>query len=168
MKRVCLSLVAVGLLFLATPAFSQNDLLSEMPKKKEDYAKTETQVINTINWLESTPIKENTGKRKEQTALLIAWATGTPSVSIQIEPYVTTLSEKNPDLLALFIGGWIKYSLENDYSKDPLKCNTAGVESAVKLYKLGGMKKDKKVQKLVNMYDEGTLEDWVKKQLGKQ
>ena len=46
------------LLFLTNKTFSQTEnLLSELPDTTEEaYAKSEKQFINTVNWLESTPI----------------------------------------------------------------------------------------------------------------
>ena len=67
------------------------------------------------------------------------------------------------------MGGWTKYCLENNYSKDNLKGNLAGIRSAIKVYKLGvGLKKDKEMQKLIDLEDKGELEKWVNDQLAKK
>ncbi len=144
---------------------SAQDLLTGVPKKAEDYKATEPQVIATINWLEATPVTEQTDKRKQQSSLLVQWLMGSPSVTIELNAYIMDYCEKNTELLTAFMGGWTKYVLENNYSKDVFQGNLAGLKSLIKVYKAGGLKKDKKVQSLIKMEDEGKLEDWLKEQL---
>lgn len=139
--------------------------LSTVPKKAEEYQPTEQNAIATINWLENTPIGTETDKRKEQSKLLIEWLMGSPTVTIQLDAYIMDYCEKNTELFTLFMGGWAKYALENSYSKDALQGNLAGIRSMIKVYKAGGLKKDKKVQELVDLDASGKLEDWLKKKL---
>lgn len=141
------------------------ELLSSVPKKAEDYKETEPKVIATVNWLESTPVNEQVEKRKQQSALLVEWLMGSPSVTIELNAYIMDYCEKNKDLFTIFMGGWTKYVLENNYSKDAFEGNLAGIRSMIKVYKAGGLKKDKKVQELVDLDANGKLEDWLKGQL---
>ena len=67
------------------------------------------------------------------------------------------------------MAGWTKYSLENNYSKDNVKGSIAGIRSAIKVYKQGvALKKDKEIQKLIDLEDKGELEKWVLDQLSKK
>lgn len=86
---------------------------------KEDYATYEPQVKETIDWLLQTPLGKNGTKRKEANTFLMAWLSGSPTVSININADFIFF-KTNPELLMIFIAGWTKYSLENDYSKDQL------------------------------------------------
>jgi hypothetical protein len=43
------------------------------------------------------------------------------------------LNQKNPGLLMVFMGGWTKHTLENPSHTDPLKLNTAGVQTVLNL-----------------------------------
>ena len=63
------------------------------------------------------------------------------------------------------MGGWTKYVLENDYSEDAFQGNLAGIKSMIKVYKAGNLKKDKKMQSLVDLDAQGKLEDWLKEKL---
>jgi hypothetical protein len=135
-------------------------------KTKEDYAKYEEQIIQTANWLESTPLNQEPEKRKEANAFLVKWITGSPSVTIALNSYILPFSEKNADFLIVFMGGWAKYKLENKSVMDEIRLNVEGIKSIIKLYKLGGAQKDKTIGKLSGMSDK-ELADWVKKKMNK-
>lgn len=146
----------------------------EVPKQVKleaalDYVQYEETVIAGINWLEETPVLEQVQKRQETGAFLMSYMTGTPAFSIAIFPFQMELTEKNPPLLMAFLGGWTRFALENPAEKDDaLLANKAGINSIIKVYtanKGNGMKKDKKVEKLLKM-DEAALEKWISKELG--
>jgi hypothetical protein len=163
--------VVIILSVLSQLAYSQSDdLMTELPAgNKEAYIQSEPKLINTINWLDNTPIDKDVEVRQKQMALLLAWLTNSPTVTIELHSYVLPFTKKNPELLLTFMGGWTKYSLENSYSKDNVACNTAGIKSIVAFYRKGsGLKKDKKLQKLVELDDRNELENWVAEQLGKK
>ena len=126
-------------------------------------------MIATVNWLENTPLDQEADKRQIQKALLIAWITNAPTVTLEINASVLTFTKKNSELIVFFMGGWTKYSLENNYSTDSIKCNMAGITSAIKVYKKGiGLKKDKEMEKLIELEDKGELEKWVIGKLSKK
>ncbi|MBP8115077.1 MAG: hypothetical protein KAY50_06960 [Chitinophagaceae bacterium] len=148
-------------------SFAQsNDMLDKLPVTKEEFVASEKKVISTIQWLEDTPLDQDTEKRKAQYALFVAWITNSPTVTISVNSRVLTFTKKNSDLLIIFMGGWTKYCLENNYSSDELKGNIAGIKSAIKVYKKGiGLKKDKAMDKIIELDDKGELEKWVTEQL---
>jgi len=102
-----------------------------------------------------------------QNALLVAWLTNSPTVTLEINADVLDFTKKNPDLLILFMGGWTRYALQNNYSKDNVQGSIAGIRSAIKVYKTGLLKKDKEMQKLVELDEKGGLEEYVRKKLAK-
>lgn len=164
---------AFFLLFIATifysVAFGQNQLLDGVPQTKEEFISSEKKVIATINWLETTPLNQEPEKRKMQNALLIAWLTNSPTVTLEINADILTFTKKNNDLLVFFMGGWTRYCLENNYSTDAVKGNLAGIRSAMNVYKTGiAIKKDKAMDKLIEMENKGELEKWVSERLGKK
>jgi hypothetical protein len=68
----------------------------------------------------------------------------------------------------LFMGGWTRYALQNPDSVNSLKGNIAGLESIIKVYEQGqGVRRDKKVEKIIKLQEEGELTDWVKDQIKK-
>ena len=147
----------------------QNELLTSIPSSKEDFIKSEPAVINTINWLESTPVTQELEKRKLLNSNLIVWITNSPTVTIELNSKVVTFTKKNSELLITFMGGWIKYALQNSYSQDAVKCNLAGIRSAIKVYQMGnGLKRDKQIEKVIELDSKNELEKWLTEQLGKK
>jgi hypothetical protein len=158
----------VSILFLFTKSYAQSDdLLTQVPKTKEEFIATEKNVLATIDWLENTPVNQDKEKRKNQYAMLLAWITETPTVSIGLRAEMIEFSKKNSELLFTFMGGWTRYSLLNNYSKDQVECNLAGIRSAIKVYKSGLLKKDKELEKLIDLDEKGKLKSYIAELLAK-
>jgi len=170
MKTIKTILTLFLCLTIYSTSFGQNEeLLETLPTTKEEFITSEKRVLATINWLENTPLDQDVDKHKAQYALLIAWLTNSPTVTIEVNSKILTFTKKNSDLLIFFMAGWTKFCLENSYSKDLIKGNLAGVRSAINIYKKGiGLKKDKEMQKLVELEDKGELEQWITDQLSKK
>lgn len=148
--------------------FAQSqELLESVPSTKEEFIASEKRVLNTIDWLENTPVDQQEDKRKLLNANFILWVTNSPTVTIEINANVLTFTKKNSELLIIFMAGWTRYSLQNNYSKDIEKGSVAGIRSAIKVYKTGLLKKDKEMQKLVDADEKGELETWVSTKLKK-
>jgi hypothetical protein len=158
----------VIVLLISRKSFSQeNGLLDSLPTTKEGFIKSEPALLNTINWLENTPLDQEPDKRKLLYATFIGWVTNSPTVTIEVNSKISPMSKKNRDFLIIFKGGWVKYSLQNNYSNDALQCNLAGIKSVIKVYQAGnGVKKDKDIEKLVDMDSKNELESWISSQLG--
>lgn len=164
-------LISFSLLFfllITTSLCLTQNLLSELPTTNEEFIESEEQVLATINWLETTPFDEQEDKREKQKALLFAWLTNSPTVTLELNADVLTFTKKNPDLIIIFMGGWTKYSLENNYSKDNVQGSLAGLKSVIKVYKNLSLKKDKEVEKLIELDNNGELENWVKEIMTKK
>lgn len=144
-----------------------SELLEHLPQTKEQFIASEKNVLATIDWLENTPIKEDEEKHKVQYALLLAWITNSPTVTIEVNADMIKFADKNSELLMMFMAGWTKYALQNNYSKEVTQGTMAGIRCAAKVYKGGGLKKDKEMQKLIDMDDKGELEKWVSEKLAK-
>ncbi len=156
------------LLSLTTIISSQNsELLSKLPETKEQFISSEKNVLATIEWIENTPIDQEKDKHKEQYALLVGWLTNTPTVTLEINANILIFTKKNSELLMFFMAGWTKYSLENNYSNDVLQGNLAGIRSAINIYSKGGLKKDKKMDRLIKLDENDELDKWVSEQLSK-
>lgn len=156
-------------LMLLTSASAQQ---FELPKayqldKAEDYDLYEKDILSCIDWLMNTPFGTETFKRKEANAFLLKWLTGSPKVKIEIKAEIVNFMENNPDLLLIFLGGWAKYSLISQDTKDKVKGNLKGLEAVVDFYRKNQalLKKDKNVEKYAKMKEKGTLEDFIKKNL---
>jgi len=127
-------------------------------KTKEDYQKYEKEVLTGIDWLMKQPIDEQVQKRKTINAFVLAWLTGSPSVSISISQDIVTFIGCSECLL-IYMGGYTKYVLENK-DDDLLKANVAAIKSVTVFYKknketLGKIKALEKYGKLIK---QGKLE----------
>ncbi len=153
------------IIIASTSTFAQEFTVPDIDdfKSEADYAKYEKEVIACANWLENTPLNQDRDKRAKANAFMIKWISGSPTVSIGIDEMVTKLADKNEQLLVLFMSGWTRYALENNYSKDNKRGYLEGLKSVVNVYKKGvDIKKDKDVEKFVELSDKGELEAWVK------
>jgi hypothetical protein len=165
LKKLCFSFFA--LLMLSSSGLAQNKkMLDSLPKTKADYVRSEPAVINTIDWLENSPINQQVARRNQLNKKLQLWIANSPTVRIKLNEKITSFSKKNHELLFIFMGGWTKYSLQNAYSNDSVKCNLAGVRSAMKVYLLGnGILKDEEMEKIITINSNNQLEAWVRSQL---
>jgi hypothetical protein len=149
--------------------YGTTPLLESIPTAKEDFISSEKKVLATIDWLENTPLNKENEKHKTQYALLSAWIINSPTITIDVNRNVVNFTEKNNELLIIFMGGWTKYSLENNYSKNIVNGNVAGIQSVIKFYKRNNtLNKDDEILKLIELDTQGALEDWVKDQLAKK
>lgn len=130
----------------------------------EDYAFWEKDVVLAINWLEKIPLNEEPEKRMQTNIFLFHWMSGSPSVSIQLQPFIMDLCKNNPDLLLVFMGGWTKYKLKNINDEDLVKLNFEGLVALLNVYQLGGATKDREIEELIVILEKGELLDWIQKQ----
>jgi hypothetical protein len=147
-----------------------NNLLSqsfEVPKDyvfktAPDYVTYEKDIIAATNWLIATPLKEQSDKRKEVSAFVVQWVNGSPTVSVELNATILDFEKKNTGMMVLFMAASAKYVLENNYSKDIRAKQKAALRSMMGVYKAGlGIKKDKKMEKLIKSDAEGKIEEWL-------
>lgn len=167
MKKIKYSITSLILIFTTQFLFGQE---FQIPKnysleKNEDYAKLEKEIISCINWLEKTPVNEQSEKRKEANAFLLQWISGHPTITTEISESTAKFTEGNPELLMIFMGGWTKFVIENPGSiEDHVKGNFAGIKSSIAFYKKNlnnGLEKNKDLEKLISLDEKGELEKWV-------
>lgn len=168
MKKYYLLLTFLMVLLFGGYSFAQS---FEVPQHyeftgKEDYARYHDQVIEAVGWLESTPLNEEPEKRQRVNTFVFQWLSGSPEVSVELQEYVSAFSDKNPQLLLVFLGGWARYQLEHPAEKEKMKFHTAGIESVLRAYEQGGARRDKRVEKLLKFRDKGKLEGWLRKRIG--
>lgn len=170
MKIQRILIILISTFLLTQSGFSQEFVIPSNVKLEsaEDYTNSETDILNGINWLENTPLNEQLDKRTMVNAFLMRWATGTPTVTLEMQSFQMDLTKKNPGLLINFMGGWIKYAIENPTEKNNTQAaNIAGINSLIKVYssnKDNGIKKDKRIDKLMKM-SEPELQIWVAEKL---
>jgi hypothetical protein len=164
MRKISLMLIILTISF---GLFSQDFEIPKNPKLEtdENYAFYEQDIINCVNWLMNTPIKEQTEKRRDANAFLLMWLTGSPNVNIEINQQIVTFMASSPELLMIFMGGWAKNALETKEPKNKIAGNLAGIEAVIEFYTKNKLKmgKDKNVEKYVKMKETGTLKEFIEK-----
>ena len=161
MKKTLLA----GLFMLcATQLFAQS---FEVPKgyklvAKEDYAPYENDVIKGVEWLMDTPLSEERSKREEVNAFLMKWISGSPNVSVVLSEDIVTFMD-TPDCLMVFLGGWVKYSIESKNYKDNVKGNLAGLEHVIAFYLKNRetLGKNKAIERYVKLKEKNKLEEFI-------
>jgi hypothetical protein len=159
-----------GILLFTVLAFNLIAQEYEVPRnyvldKNDDYTKYEDDILKSIEWLISTPIKIQPEKRKEVNLFVIKWLTGSPNVSVEIKTEIVTFMKPNPELLMIFMCGWTKYSLESKDYKNKLMGTQKGLEAVIDFYikNKENLKKDSNVEKYIKMKEKGTIEEYIRK-----
>ncbi|WP_121809361.1 hypothetical protein [Mucilaginibacter kameinonensis] len=162
MKKIIILLVAIAAFAFTAKAQTFHVPENYTLKEKADYAKYEEDVIKGIDWLQDTPWALEEQKRMETNAFLMKWIQGSPSVNIEINNSVAKMTEKNPQLIMTFMGGFTKYALQNKNAFDKNKANQAGVKSVIDKYVLEtDHKSNSLLNKLTKIDKEGKLADWM-------
>jgi len=133
--------------------------------KAEDYAPYEQDVIDGIKWILDTPIDEQLSKRKELNAFIMAWFTGSPTISVEIHPEIVSFMGSSPELLMIFLGGWTKYSLETKDFTNKVAGNLAGLEAAMEFYKKNKLSKDKKIEDFIKLHKNDKLKGYIERRV---
>lgn len=139
-------------------------------KSEQDYVDFHDEVLQYIHWLENRSLKHP--DRAKANAIFFIWLEGTSSVTVTLNSFVVDYSKKNEDFLLLFMAGWVKKSLEDPESKlSAYEGSLAGLNAILDFYVKGkefGVKKDKKMEKLMKKRTAGELEAFVKELMGKK
>ena len=162
MKRIIILLLAVVAFSFTAKAQTFHVPENYTLKEKADYGKYEDDVIKGIDWLQDTPWPLEEQKRMETNAFLMKWIQGSPTVSIEINNSVAKMTEKNPQLLMTFMGGYTKYALQNKTALDKNKANQAGVKAVIDKYVVEtDHKNNSLLNKLTKIDKDGKLADWM-------
>ena len=121
-------------------------------------------MIRCFDWLMATPANKESEKRMDAGAFMMKWLSGTPYLTVDVQPKIVNFMDVNPDLLLIFVGGWTKHVLvTGDTSK--VNANVKGLESVMQFYTRNRetLQKDKHVEKYIKMKEAGELESFVRK-----
>lgn len=150
-------------ILLTTSTFAQDFRVpAGQIKFKEDYSEYEKDIIAADKWLVKTPFDEQPERRQQVNQFIFDWVNGSPTVFCEITPVILDFQKKNPGMLLIYMGSVARYVLEHNYSNDTIPKQKAALQDMITVYKSGkGIKKDKKMEKLIKAMDEGKLEEWI-------
>lgn len=165
MKKTC-TVILISFL-LTTPIFAQDFRVpAGQIKLKEDYTEYEKDIVAADKWIVNTPFDEQPERRKQVYQFIFDWVNGSPTVYCEITPAVLDFQKKNFGMLFIYMGGVARYVLEHNYSNDTIPKQKAALQDMITVYKSGkGIKKDKKMEKLIKAVDEGELEEWMRENM---
>ncbi len=136
------------------------------PSETKDYIKFKDAFLNCLAWLENTPFNEQQESRLQANAFIVEYLTNSPDVSVILDGTALKVADKNPDLLIIYMGSYARMAFESEKGKqDQTQCVAAALRSIIKFYKANiekGLKKDKKVVKLIEADEKGELDKWIK------
>ena len=161
-------ILILALLFTTQNIYSQDYITPAdyVLESKEDYAKYEKDIVAAAKWLLQTPLNEQQDKRREVSAFVLKWLMGSPTVNVEINPSLMDFDKKNKGMMTLFMASSAKYVLENNYSTDVRAKQKAALHDMITVYKRGqGIKKDKKMEKLIKSDEEGKIDQWLAENL---
>lgn len=162
-------LLSIFLLF-STLYLQAQDLIAAKDiqlKSEQDFKNFEGEVLKYVDWLATHSL--NDPQRADVNAALLTWISDTPTLTISLSSYIMDYTKKNPDFLMLFMAGWSKFVIHHpDAKADALKCNLAGIQAILDFYPKGkdyGIRKDKRIVKLLKVQSNNQLEKYIKELL---
>ncbi len=170
-KGMLLFAVVCLLAGCASSGTGKTESVFEVPKdysfkSNADYRKYEPDILKCIDYLEKAPVDDFSNNRREINTFFLKWMEGTPDVDVSLDKSIMDLCDVNKNFLIIFMGGWAKYSLRNNYDRDQARGYLAGIESLLKVYQLGnGVKEDQDVAALIKIQKDGKLEEWANNHL---
>jgi len=131
-------------------------------KDKDDYAKYEKVVIQAANWLEKTDMDQDPEKRKKIDAFIIKWVAGTPAFTLNLDDPVSILTDKNPELLAVYIASYARNILENKKEASNFNATKAALKSITFVYKKRiDVSRNMELEKMGKFTSESEWDDFV-------
>ena len=132
-------------------------------KTKEDYANSETTLVNAARWLEETDLDREADKRQKVNAFVIQWISGTPTVNVEITEPLGKIYGKNVQLLGLYLASYARNIIENKSTSNKFTATKSGLISIMNVYKKGiQIIKSKEMDKIIKMTDS-ELDNYIDK-----
>lgn len=134
-------------------------------ENKEDCHLFIDDFINCFNWLMKNPANLNPNLKKEVNSFLLKWMVACPQVKITLDARIANFISESNDYMMVFTGGWAKYSLENNDTKNQVQGNIAGLNAVIEYYTKNKsvLGKSKNIEKYIKIKQKGELESHIEK-----
>ena len=120
---------------------------------------------------QNAPVPENyvlKESRKPANAFVVNWIPGSPDVTVTLGSALIKYTDKNPELLVIYLGNYAKYAIQHKADFNKTQADLAAVKALIDKYnKETTHKRDKGIEKLAQIDQDGKLEDWIKSDLEK-
>ena len=111
MKRILLvcvfAFVACNVFAQSLPQFDEIKL-----QKTKDYKLAEPAVVQTADFIISTPIDKNTDTKTIAAQFLMTWMDGTPDFTFTLDENSTRYFLQNNELMMVYVASMAKYAIE--------------------------------------------------------
>ena len=127
----------------------------------EDYEAAVPQVVGAFEWLLVTPLNSEPEKRKELSAFLIRWITGSPTVSVEVKEQIVPYMDQ-PECFMIYLGGYTKFVLQS--KDDKAEANLYATLRVLEFYEANrsSIGKHKELEKLLKMRNDNKLKGYIK------
>ena len=128
-----------------------------------DYSLYEEAVVDCFNWLMDSPCNIDLVKRKAATSFLNKWIEQTPTITVTVNQDIVTYYNSSPDLLIIFMGGWVANAITTGDSLD-YDGALAGTKAVLTYYQKNKdyLKQDDHIDKLIVRQAKGKLEKYIR------
>ncbi|RKR85429.1 hypothetical protein BDD43_5700 [Mucilaginibacter gracilis] len=167
MKTKCFLLIVL-LFSVCTLAKAQT---FEVPQNYEfntqaDFRKYEPDLIKAVSWFEQTPYNEQRLKRVDVAAFIMTWIQRCPYVTVETSEGINELGDKNNDLLVTYLAGYARFVLQGHMLGAQTGARMAGMKALFAKYEKDKLIiRDKRVEKLIKLDQEGGLQAWLSDEL---
>jgi hypothetical protein len=161
MKRIlliCMFIFAGCSLFAQTlPQFNQIKL-----QTNKDYKSAEPQVVQTADFVLTTPIDTNSSMRTLAAQFLMKWMDGTPDYTFTLDENSTRFFLQNNGLMMVYVASMAKYAIQNkphnskDITINAIKNLLAYINNPA-----NNVKKNNELKELSQANDHGELESFL-------
>jgi hypothetical protein len=126
------------------------------------------EVKECIAWLQETPIGESAEARRTANAFLLQWISRSPDVHVELRAEIVDMATRNPDLLAIYMGGWVRYALESGEEYPSTDAHIHGMKAVVEFYAENHdrLNHDRYIEKLIKQDNKGKMEYYLRKDQG--
>jgi len=166
-------LVLLVILFLGLAPIAQAQKF-DVPENyqfndKSDFEKYEPDFLKAVDWFERTPYNEQRLKRREVANFIMDWIEGCPYVVVETSDDINELGANNNDLLIMYLAGYAKYVLQSHMLGAETSARMAGMKALLAKYqKDKAFIKDKHVERLAKLDQQGELGAWLAEELNTQ
>lgn len=160
MLRITVILVLAGIPWLCYAQGAQSGNTRQKAGEEE--------VLECIEWLRNTPLSESREARKAANAFLMQWISTSPTVHVELSARIVDMASNNPDLLPVYVGGWIEYALHEGVGFPTADAHISGMRSVIDFYRKNRdyLNRDKFIEKLTKQEQKGTMEKFLRKDWG--
>lgn len=154
----CVFIISVGKCFAQNlPKFDQYKF-----NKNSDYKLADSAVLQTADFLLSTPSDQNIPIRIKAGQFVMRWMEGTPDYTFSLEQNAIKYLSGNVDMMLLYMTSMAKYALEN--KSNDVKITTINGVKILLAYvdnPANNVKIDKNLKKLSDANNKGNLENFL-------